>query len=450
MDTCKKGEVNRRDFLARTGLAVGGAMIVPASVLGRNGAVAPSDKLNIAGIGVGGRGADDLREIESENIVALCDVDSRRAADTFKRYPKAKQYTDFRQMLDRQKDIDAVVVATPDHVHAFASMAAIQLGKHVYCEKPLTHTIWEARRLTEESRKARVATQMGTQGHSYEGIRLIAEWIRDGAIGPVREVHCWTDRPAGWWPQGVERPKDAPAAPATLDWDLWLGPAPVRPYHPAYVPFAWRGWWDFGCGALGDMGCHIFDSPFFALNLGYPTSVEAVSSPVNRETGPVASIIRYEFPARGEMPPVKLTWYDGGLLPPRPEELEPGRRLGNENGGILYIGDKGKIMASDENAQSPCLIPQSRMNEYKRPPKTIPRSVGHHAEWVQACKGGPPAGANFDYAGPLTEVVLLGNVVIRTGEKTRKLEWDGPGMKCTNVDAANQFVRNEYRKGWSL
>lgn len=443
--------MSRRRFVAETGLlAAGSSLFVPAHVLGRGGQKPPSEKLNIAAIGVGGRGADDLRELESENIVALSDVDWNRAADTFKRYPNAKRYKDYREMLDKEKDIEAVVVATPDHVHAFASMAAIQHGKHVYCEKPLTHTIWEARQLAEAARKAKVATQMGTQGHSYEGIRLVAEWIWDGAIGPVREVHCWTDRPARWWPQGVSRPKDTPAVPSTLDWDLWLGPAASRPYNPAYVPFAWRGWWDFGCGALGDMGCHIFDSPFFALKLGYPTTVEAVSSPVNGETAPVASIVRYDFPARGDMPPVKLTWYDGGLLPPRPDELEPGRRLGNENGGILYIGDKGKIMASDENAQSPCLIPQSKMSEYKRPPKSIPRSIGHHAEWVQACKGGSSAGAHFDYAGPLTEVVLLGNVAIRTADKSRKLEWDGPNMRCTNIEDANHYVRSEYRKGWSL
>jgi predicted dehydrogenase len=442
----RDNRISRRSFVSGAAAATV-FTILPRHVLGGAGFASPNEKLNIAAIGIGGRGHDLLREFKRENIVALCDVDEEYAAKAFKEFPDAKRYRDFRVMLEKQKDIEAVVVATPDHTHAIISLTAIKMGKHVYCEKPLTHTIFESRKLAEAARQAKVATQMGTQGHSHEGIRLITEWIRDGAIGPVREVYVWTDRPAGWWAQGVERPKETPPVPAALDWDLWLGPAPERPYNPAYHPFVWRGWWDFGTGALGDMGCHIFDAPFYALNLGCPTSVQASSTPVNSETAPLASIVHYQFPARGDMPPVRLTWYDGGLMPERPEELEDGRPMGNKNGGVLFAGDKGKIMAKDENAQDPRLLPESRMQEYKQPNKTIPRSIGHYAEWIEACKGGKPAGANFNYAGPLTEVVLLGNIAIRTGEK---LNWDGPNMKCTNVPQANNCVTKEYRKGWEL
>ncbi|HLB72435.1 MAG TPA: Gfo/Idh/MocA family oxidoreductase, partial [Sedimentisphaerales bacterium] len=349
--------VSRRDFIG--GLTAAAAFtIVPRHVLGGAGSTPPSEKLNIAGIGVGGQGASDLQQLENQNIVALCDVDQSHAAGTFKRYPKARQYRDFRRMLDKQKDIDAVVVATPDHVHAIASITAIKMGKHVYCEKPLTHTIFEARKLAEAAREHKVATQMGIQGHSDEGIRRLCEWIWDGAIGKVREVHTWTDRPKGWWPQGVGRPKDTPPVPVTLDWDLWLGPAPQRPYHPAYCPFKWRGWWDFGTGPLGDMGIHNCSPIFWALKLGYPTSVELVSQEgCNEETGPTKSIVRYEFPARGDMPPVTLMWYDGGNEPPRPEELEEGRRMGDNDGGSLLIGDKGKILAPGWCAASPRIIP---------------------------------------------------------------------------------------------
>jgi predicted dehydrogenase len=439
--------ISRRDFMGGVALAAA-FTIVPRYVLGGPRQIPPSEKLNIAGIGVGGRGADNLDAVGSENIVALCDVDEARASATFKRYPKAKKYSDFRIMLEKQKDIDAVIVATPDHVHAVATITAIKMGKHVYCEKPLTHSIYEARMVARAAREQKVATQMGIQGHSGEGIRLLCEWIWDGAIGPVREVHTWTDRPGSWWPQGIARPKDTPPAPPTLDWDLWLGPAPYRPYHPAYVPFKWRGWWDFGTGPMGDMGIHNCSPIFWALKLGYPTSVEVVSQEGNNDqTGPVKSIVRYEFPARGDMPPLTLTWYDGGNMPPRPEELEPDRRLGDNDGGSLLIGDKGKILAPGWCAESPRLIPESKMKEYKLPPKTIPRSPGHHQEWINACKGGKLPTANFDFSGPLTEVLLLGNIAIRTGEK---LLWDGPNMKITNVPEANNYVRRQYRQGWTL
>jgi len=386
--------------------------------------------------------------VQSENIVALCDVDDAEAAETFAKYPKVKKFKDFRRMLDKMDNqIDAVTVTIPDHMHYPAAMMAISMGKHVFVQKPLTHTVWEARQLTLAARKHGVVTQMGNQGHANEGTRLLKEWVNAGAIGPVREVHIWTNRPI--WPQGLERPKDTPPVPATLDWDLWLGASPKRPYNPAYAPFKWRGWWDFGCGALGDMGCHIMDASFWALDLGAPTSVEAVSSPVNDETAPSWSVVTYQFPARGDKPAVKLVWFDGGKLPPRPKDLEPDREL--SKGGQLIFGDTGTIMETHDYCNSPRIIPESKMRDFlpNRPPETIPRipEADHYQEWIRACKGGTPAGSNFEYSGPLTEMVLLGNIAIRTGEK---IEWDGPNMRVTNVSEANQYVHKEYRDGWGV
>jgi predicted dehydrogenase len=448
--------ISRREFVGGAAAAAMAFTIVPRHVLGGAGNTPPSEKLNIAGVGVGGQGAVDLSQMESENIVALCDVDDNYAAETFNKYPNAKKYRDFRRMLEKQKDIDAVVVATPDHTHALVAMAAIESGKHVYVEKPLTYSIYESRKVTEAARRAKVATQMGNQGHATEDIRNICEWIADGAIGPVREVHVWTTHAV--WPQGIEKPKETPPVPEGLDWDRWIGPAPYRPYHPAYHPMLWRGWWDFGTGGLGDMACHNLDAPYWALNLGYPTSVEASASiyvpevtwdkPVNTESYPRASIVRYEFPARGDMPPVKLTWYDGGLTPPRPAELEKGRQMGNMFGGVIFIGDKGKIMGGGHGGVGARIIPESKMKEYKRPPKTIARSVGHYVEWLNAIKTGQAAGSNFDYAGPFTEVVLLGNVALRMMHE--KLDYDGPNMKVTNIPEANKYIHREYRKGWEL
>ena len=447
----KNAKISRRGFLGAAG-AVGVFTIVPRYVLGGAGNTAPSEKLNVAGIGVGGQGAGDLGAVSSQNnIVALCDVDWRQAGGTFRRYSNASKYKDFREMLDKEdKNIDAVVVATPDHIHAPASMAAIKRGKGVYCEKPLTHSVYEARKLAEAARKAGVATQMGNQGQASEQTRLMCEMVWDGAIGPVREVHVWTDRPnrglnSVYWPQGVDRPKDRPAVPDTLDWDLWLGPAPERPYNPAYLPFKWRGWWDFGTGALGDIGCHALDPIFRALKLGAPTSVEGISTLVNKETYPLASKVHYEFPARGDMPPVKVVWYDGGMRPPRPAELEDGRQVGDN--GKLFIGDKGKMLSER-------IIPESKMKEYGKPPQLLERSPGHHIEWIEACKGGKPAGSNFDHAGPLAEAVLLGNVALRPELKEignrKKLLWDPEKFEITNVPEANQFLRREYRDGWTL
>ncbi len=453
----KAQKISRRDFMGGAATAMMAFTTVPRHVLGGPGHTPPSEKLNIAGIGVGGQGNHDLRQVDSENIVALCDVDEERAAEMFNRYPDAKKYRDFRKMLEKEKNIDAVIVATPDHVHALATMTALKMGKHVYCEKPLTHTIYETRMVAEAARKAKVVTQMGNQGQAGEGPRLLCEWLWDGAIGPVRQVHVWTYRPAGMWPQGVGRPKDTPPVPATLDWDLWLGPAPYRPYHPDYVPFKWRGWYDFGTGTLGDMGSHNLAPVFQALKLKYPTSIEAVSTEMYPETYPLVSIVHYYFPARGDMPPVKVTWYDSGLMPPKPEELEDDRSLPWED-GILFVGDKGKMVAEGEGAQSVRLIPEMEMEKYKKPPKTLPRSIGHHKEWVQACKDGTPTGSNFEFASLVTETCLLGNIAIRTGKKRpwgqtlirEKLNWDGANMKFTNVPEANEYIHKQYRPGWTF
>jgi predicted dehydrogenase len=446
--------MGRRSFLA--GAAGAAAFLaVPRHVLGGRGFLPPSERPNIAGIGIGGQGGWDLDQLKDlTHVGALCDVDSEYAAHTFKKYPDAKQYRDYRILLDQEKSLDAVVIATPDHQHAIISMAAIKAGKHVYCEKPLTRTVYEARALAKAAREAKVATQMGNQGMAFEGNRLMIEWLQDGAIGPVREAHVWSDRPTHkgkknlYWAQGIDRPKDTPPVPPTLDWDLWLGPAPYRPYHPAYAPFRWRGWWDFGSGGLGDMGIHNIAPVFAALKLGCgPTSVCASSTPVYEETLPLACVVHYEFPAREGMPPLKLHWYDGGVLPPRPEELEDGRELDHEDGAIL-IGDQGKMLIEGWGGERPLLIPASRMKEYRQPPKTLPRSIGHHKEWVEASKGNGTTRSSFDFAGPLTEAVLLGTVSVRLGG--RKLDWDSANLKVTNLPEANGHLHYEYRKGWSL
>ena len=436
-------QVTRRGFLG-SAAAAAGVTIVSPRVLGGQEGQAPAEKLNIACVGVGGRAEAHVNAAgDQHNLVAICDVDKGRLGVQAGKHPKAKTYTDYRRMFDEvAKEVDAVFVATPDHHHAAATMAALRLGKHVYCEKPLTHSVWEARQVTEAARRAKVATQMGNQGFSKEGTRLLAEWVAAGAIGKVTEAHLWTDRPI--WPQGLEeRPRTKPV-PASLDWDLWIGPAPWRDYHDLLHPFAWRGWWDFGCGALGDMGCHGMAPVFFALKLGYPTAVEAETSGVLKESAPAWSIVRYEFPARGDMPPVKLTWYDGKKKPPRPEDLEEDRQLGDS--GTLLVGDKGKLMVVDDN---PRIIPEAKMREFKRPPKTLPRipAGDHQKDWFTACKGGRPACSNFDFSGPLTEAVLAGNVAIRAG---KRLEWDGPSIKAANAPEADAFIRREYRKGWSL
>ncbi len=444
--------ISRRKFLANSAMAGFAFHYIPSRLLGAD---APSNKLNIAGIGIGGMGGSNLEQCSGENIVALCDVDSDYAAKTIKRYPKAKLYKDYRVMFDKQKDIDAVVIATPDHTHAVITMAAMARGKHVYCQKPLTHTVYEARKITEAARKYKVQTQMGNQGHSSDRIRVFKEWIDDGAIGDVTKVYAWTDRPVGgntWSNFAVmARPKDTPPVPKSLDWDLWLGPVAYRPYHPEYHPMKWRAWLDFGTGALGDMGCHIIDPAFWALELGSPTSISATTThwqkEVGSETFPRASIVRFEFPARGSKPPVKLTWSDGRLLPPIPDELEKGRRV--PESGALIIGEKGTIMHGSHGAGGARIIPETKMREYKRPEQTIPRiRDGHEGDWIRACKDGRPASSNFDYGGPLTEMALLGMIAIRV--KDQKLKWDAKNLKFTNNDAANELLHIQYRPGWHL
>lgn len=445
--------LSRRRFLAQA--AIGSSfLIVPRYVLGGPGQESPNNKVNIAGIGFGGQGAWDLDQVSSENIVALCDVDWGYAEKIFDKYPNAKRYKDYRKMLEAEKNIDAVVIATPDHNHAHISVAAMKAGKHVYCEKPLTRTVREARVVAQTARETKVATQMGNQGMAFEGNRQINEWLWAGAIGPVREVHVWSDRPTHrgklplWWAQGIERPTDTPPVPEGLDWDLWLGPAPSRPYNPAYAPFRWRGWWDFGSGGIGDMGIHNLAPVFSALKLGAPTSVLASSTSVFKETVPLACTVHYQFPARGDMPPVKLHWYDGGLLPERPAELPENQPLDPED-GIIFVGEKGKMLVTGWGGEHPRLLPEFLDKDYQRPPKTLPRSIGHHKEWLDACKGNSSVPrSNFGFAGPLTEAVLLGSVCVRNGGD--QLDWDSENLKITNDPDANQYLHYEYRKGWSL
>jgi predicted dehydrogenase len=440
----KNKTISRREFMGGAAAAAMAFTIVPSHVL----AQPPSNKLNIAGVGIGGMGGSNVRACRDENIVALCDVDEKYAGKVFKAYPKAKVWYDFREMLDKQKDIEAVIVATPDHLHAVVSMEAMKRGKHVYCQKPLTRLVAEARALTEAARKYKVATQMGNQGHSGDGVRNICEWIWDGAIGEIREVHAWTNRPV--WPQGIDRPKDNPPVPETMHWDLWIGPAPTRPYNPCYAPFAWRGWWDFGGGALADMACHVLDPVFWALKLKYPLSVQASCTSVNNETFPLASIVHYEFPAREGMPPVKVHWYDGGLKPEKPEALGD-MQIGQAASNVLFMGSKG-VLRCGEYGDDPHLFPLSLMREYKRPPKTLERipNQAHEQNWIRACKGGEAACSNFDYSGPLTEMVTMGNLAIRPENVGKKLEWDGENMRVTNEEKANDYVHPHYREGWSL
>jgi predicted dehydrogenase len=444
--------ISRRAFIGASATTVAGFTIIPRYAVAGLGYITPSDKLNIAAVGIGGMGKNNVANVaKTENIVALCDVDwGEQTSQVFKTYPSAKQYKDYRIMLDKQKEIDAVIVATSDHTHAMISMEAMRRGKHVFTQKPLTHTVFEAKELARAAKEYKVATQMGNQGQAGDGPRRLREMIWDGVIGPVREVHVWTDRPNNglfriYWPQGVDRPSETPPTPDVLDWDLFIGPAPMRPYHPAYHPFRWRGWWDFGTGALGDIGCHSLDPIFRALKLKYPVSVQAVSTLVNKETYPSGSIVRYEFAVRNDMPAVTLTWYDGGLRPLLIPELEEGMEMGV--GGTLYIGDKGKIL-------NDVILPKSLRESYKAPTPFIPSSPGHEEEWLLACKGGDPAGSDFEWAGPLTETVLLGNIALRNEVKEKLggevLMWDPVKYGFTNMPEADRFLHFAYRKGWNL
>jgi predicted dehydrogenase len=437
--------MRRRTFLKSTGVSIPAFYIFPRHVLGGKGFVAPSDKLNIASVGAGGVCKSYIENCNSENIVALCDVDNERAAETFKLYPNAARYKDFRVMFDKEeKNIDAVIVGTPDHTHTIPSVTAMRLNKHLYCAKPLTRTIYESRLLLKVARETGVATQMSTQQNAHDDHRLLCEMIWNGAIGNIREAHTWSNRPI--WPQGLNRPENMPEIPDTLDWDLWLGPAPKRPFHPAYVPFAWRGWHDFGTGALGDMGCHHFDPIVKALKLNQPLRVQASSSKLFDESYPVASIVHYDFAAREDMPAVTVTWYDGGLQPKKPDEIDPDIPFGDWNGGLLIIGDKGKILC-DGVGHHPTLLPKKRNEEYTPPTPYLPRSIGHYQEWIEAAKGGKTPGANFEYGCPVTELVLLGNIAVRTREI---LEWDYDNMTIKNNTKANLLIREEYHNGWTL
>lgn len=462
-------KLSRRKLVAA--VAAGAAWtIVPRHVLGGPGHVPPSEKTTLAGIGMGGQGIQNIvnfLKIPEVQVTAVCDVNREsggylstnwklckeektggrdpavRTVEEFYAqqrpsgtYRGCHAYNDFRELLAKEK-VDAVMVATPDHSHAVITLAAIKLGKHVYCEKPLTYSVAEARLIAEAAKRAGVATQLGNSGQAGEEARLVQEFILDGALGPVREVQT-TFGPRFWpYPTWRGRPQETPPVPAGLDWDLWLGPAPERPYHPAYCPWTWRNWWEFGTGLIGDLGCHMLSTVFKALKLTHPISVEASSTFNDFEMHPLGVITHYEFPARGDMPSLTLTWYDGGLKPPRPKGLEPGRNVA----GVTYIGEKATLMGHR-------LIPETKMKSYGRPPRKLPRSKGHFQEFIDACRGGEPAGSNFvDHAGLLTETCMLSNVALRAG---KKLEWDGPKMKITNDPSANRYLHHEYRAGWSL
>ena len=521
-------DYTRREFVGDTARAALGAMIVPRHVLGGRGYQAPSATLNVACVGIGGMGMQNMRRLLGENIVAICDVDfpyverslgrelrpaqgatgpSAEAEKLRDAYTKATKYDDFRQMLDKQKDIDAVIIATPDHLHAVIAMAAMQLGKHVYVQKPLTYSVYEARLLAKTARSTGVVTQMGNQGHSMEGTRRINEIIASGVIGPVREAHVWTDRPVRYWAQGIPRPVSPNAPPPTpatatatatnatqpagpppppqwnmrtvdnavlkamaenpqspppgFNWDLFLGPAKEIPYHPAYHPFSWRGWVDFGVGAIGDMGAHLIDQVFWALNLTYPTSISASSTPwgggaQNPATYPLATMVQYEFPERKAAgrapaePPVKVYWYDGGLMPARPAFLPDDVTLPRgDGGGGVFIGSKG-ILTYDTYGNNPRVYPESVAQAAERVPKTFPRiEVPHEVNFAQACKGEAKASSPFEYASALTETMLLGIVALRAGQG-KKVLYDGANMQFTNAPDANQYLTREYRSGWAL
>ena len=442
-------KTNRRKFIGMTA-ATFSTLIVPRYVLGGKGFTAPSDKLNIAGIGIGGKGSGDLRNVESENIVALCDVDDNYAAPVFYRYPNAKKYRDYRTMLEEQKDIDAVMIATPDHTHAVIAMAAMKAGKHVFCQKPLAHDLYETQTLKKTAKQLGLITQMGIQGHAMEGVRLISEWIWDGAIGEVKNVEAWcslTHYPPGhasWSTPCQNRPVVSPPVPGSIDWDLWLGPAKYRPYSPCYHPRVWRNWWDFGSGMMADRGAHTLDPIVSALKLQSPKTIEAISTDYNPETYPVASIVNYQFDKRANFSELELTWYEG-LRPPKPKELEIGRELGHKEGGVLFIGTKGKIVCG-VYGESPRIIPEAKMKAYTLPPKTIPRSPGIFKEWINGIKNNSQPSANFDYSSQLTDLVILGNLSKRFNGQV--LEWDAENNKVVNNPDADKYMKPEYRDGW--
>ncbi len=465
---------SRRDFIKNSTIAAAGISIVPRHVLGGTGFTAPSDKLVVAGIGVGGKGESDIKSFHDSgkaDIAFLCDVDDRRAANSVKRFPKAKYYKDYREMLDKEhKNIDAVSVSTPDHNHAIQALAAMQLGKHVYVQKPLAHDVWEARVLTDAAKKYKVVTQMGNQGASNDGPRQAREWYEAGLIGNVHTVYCWTDRPV--WPQGIAWPAQKANVPAELNWDLWLGTAPQKDFVDKLVPFNWRGWWDYGTGALGDMGCHLLEVPFSVLGLSYVQDVQASVGSVYvdefkrgyfPESCPPSSHATMTFPkAKRTTGPVTLHWMDGGIQPARPEELGPNEVFGDGGNGILLIGDKGKILA-DTYGENARLLPTSRKENVALKYERVKGGAGgHYAQWVEACIAGygkKEVSAPFEISGPLTEALLMANLAIRGADlrvdggypgRSLKLLWDNQNMKVTNFDIVNQFVKRNYRQGWDI
>jgi predicted dehydrogenase len=435
---------NRRQVLGRLGAA--GAVGLGLGERAVLRAASPNERINLAVIGCGGQGDENLKRVSGENIVALCDVDEERAAEAFRRFPQARRFRDYRKMLDAiHGQIDAVVVSTPDHMHAPISLAAMELGKHVYCEKPLTWGIEEARRLARLAAAKKLATQMGTQGMAGDGARAGIEVIRSGVLGQVTELHVWTDRPAGWWPQGVDRPRDSPAVPKGLDWNLWLGVAPARPYHPSYCPFVWRGWKDFGTGAVGDMGIHNAAMPFAALELGPPSSAELLDcAGLKPETFPTWSRVKLTFPARDGRGPVTLYWYDGGKKPSA--ELVDGRELADN--GAIVVGTRGTLSSAEWTGGDWVLLPEDRFRDVKPPRRSVPRAPeqSHHQEWLRACRGGEPSFCRFDgFASALTETMLVANLALRTG---KTVSWNAEAMEAPNCPEARPFIRREYRRGW--
>jgi predicted dehydrogenase len=476
---------SRRDFLKKSSLAAASFYIVPRHVLGGKGFTAPSDKLNLAGVGCGGKGIVDLTGIWDNgrnNIAAMCDIDFVNGKEAVSKWPNAKKYKDFRVMLEKEKDIDAITVTTPDHTHYVIAMAAMQLGKHVYVQKPLAHNIAEVRKLTEAAKNYKLVTQMGNQGSSGDGVRRMQEWYNAGLIGDCARVHVWTNRPV--WPQGIAKPAGKFAVPENIDWDLWLGPAKFEDYNPAYHPFNWRGWTAYGTGALGDMGCHMMDPPYRILKLGYPSEVEASMADTwvgefkqgyFPDSFPSASTIHLKFPRPGKAA-VKMTWYDGGIQPERPDQIPANVKLGEWDGGVLMIGSKGVLMCG-LYGQNPTIWPEKNLKDAAaKVPISIPRvkgadDEGHYQQWLQAIRDGygkhKPLSSSFDYSGPFTEAVLMGNLAIKSAfyrepakqkgwlqdfdyPGRKKLLWDGPNMRITNFEAGNQFVTRDYREGWKM
>ncbi len=428
--------MNRREFLQSSALT-GAAVVAGSSSVFAQKNKSPNEKLNIAIVGVANRGGDNVAGVLHENIVALCDINDDYLGAASQRFPGAKTYNDFRLMLE-QKDIDAVVVSTPDHVHAAASLAAMHAGHHLYCEKPLAHTVYETRLVTDTARKLKKVTQMGTQIHATDNYRRVVELVQSGAIGEIKEVHVWCDKV---WAGKGGRPTEMPPVPANIHWDLWLGPAPERPYHPTYIPANWRGWWSFGGGTLSDMACHHMDLPTWALKLKYPDTIEAEGPENNSETTPAWLIVKYEYPKRDQMPAVKLTWYNGGK---RPHYFADGV-LPNWGDGTLFVGEKGFLLADYGRY---LLLPEDKFKDFTPPAPSIPKSIGHHEEWIQAIKNNNhETTCKFDYSGPLAEAVSLGNVAYRVG---KKLEWDARHLKAKNCPEADEFIQFTPRKGWKI